>query len=89
MTASVCKEHNIDILAIECNGDYVHLHVNAAPDIDVVHLIKSATSKVLKAEFKELSSMTSLWTKQYLVTSEPELSPSILEEYVLSQKTRP
>ena len=65
LTAGECKKHDIDILAMECHVDHVHMFVSVYPQLsipDMVKLIKGATSHALRDEFPELSEMPSLWS---------------------------
>lgn len=55
-----CEELKINIIAIECNEDHVHMFVNCLPTLspsDIMHKIKGFTSKLLRTEFVELSKM--------------------------------
>ena len=65
MVMDICKENNIDILAMECHIDHVHMFVSVYPQTDIpgiMHLIKGVTSNKLRALFPELKKMPSLWT---------------------------
>ena len=57
MVMDICKENNIDILAMECHIDHVHMFVSVYPQTDIpgiMHLIKGVTSNKLRALFPEL-----------------------------------
>ena len=82
LTAMECEKNNIDVLAMECNVDHVHMFVSVYPQQtipDVVKQIKGATSHKLREEFSQLKNMPSLWTRSYFVT---------IEWYISTQKTR-
>ena len=52
MVMDICKENNIDILAMECHIDHVHMFVSVYPQTDIpgiMHLIKGVTSNKLRA----------------------------------------
>lgn len=86
-----CHLQGIEILAIECHVDHVHMVVSVLPTMSVPSIMKhmkGATSKALRQEFHELSAMPSLWTRSYLVSTE-ELDSETIKEYVESQRKRP
>lgn len=91
LTAAVCSEHDIDILAMECHEDHVHMFVSVYPQMgipDVVKLIKGATSHRLREEFPQLKHMPSLWTRSYFVSTAGNVSSETIEWYINTQKTR-
>ena len=66
LIASICKEHEMDILALECHIDHVHLFLSAYPQQsipDIMRWIKGTTSHVLRTEFSALKAMPALWTR--------------------------
>lgn len=91
LTAMECEKNNIDILAMECHVDYVHMFVSVYPQQtipDVVKQIKGATSNKLREEFSQLENMPSLWTRSYFVSTAGSVSSETIEWYVSTQKTR-
>ena len=85
------KENNIDILAMECHIDHVHMFVSVYPQTDIpgiMHLIKGVTSNKLRALFPELKKMPSLWTRSYFVSTAGNVSSETIKWYVDTQKTR-
>ena len=88
---SICQKNNIDILAMECHVDHVHIFVSVLPQMpisEIMHLIKGGTSFILRTQFKELSQMKSLWTRSYFVSTAENVSSETIEWYVDTQKTR-
>lgn len=91
LTTTVCDAHDIDILAMECHVDHVHMFVSAYPQQsipEIVKIIKGATSHMLREEFSELKYMPSLWTRSYFVSTAGHVSSETIEWYVKTQKTR-
>lgn len=91
-TRKVCEEHGIEILAMECQVDHVHLFVSVLPTLsipEIMRLIKGATSHVLREEFPQLRAMPSLWTRSYFVSTAGAVSSETIQKYVETQKTRP
>ncbi len=91
LTRMECEAHDIDILAMECHIDHVHMFVSVYPQHgipDMVKQIKGATSHKLREEFSELRNMPSLWTRSYFVSTANNVSSSTIEWYIKTQKTR-
>ena len=91
LTAEGCDRLGIDILAMECRRDHVHLFVSCPPTqspAEVMRNIKGATSRALREEFPELSKMPSLWTRSYFVSTAGNVSSETIRWYVNTQKTR-
>ncbi len=92
ITAAECKKHSIEILAMECHVDHVHMFVSAYPQQsipEIMKIIKGASSHKLRDEFKELEKMPSLWTRSYFVSTAGSVSAETIRWYVETQKTRP
>ena len=91
LAREICDEHEIEIMAMECHVDHVHLFVNALPSLspaDIMKYIKGGTSRQLRDEFEVLKRMTSLWTRSYFVSSAGQVSADTIRHYVETQKTR-
>lgn len=92
LVSAECKRLEIDILAMECHVDYVHMFVSVLPSISIPEImkqIKGATSWELRKEFHQLSAMPSLWTRSYFVSTAGSVSAETIKWYVETQKTRP
>lgn len=88
---SVCQKNNIDILAMECHVDHVHIFVSVLPQMpipEIMHLIKGTTTSALRTQFTELSKMKSLWTRSYFVSTAENVSSETIKCYVDTQRTR-
>ena len=86
-----CEELKINIIAIECNEDHVHMFVNCLPALspsDIMHKIKGFTSKLLRTEFVELSKMPNLWTRSYFVSTAGNVCSETIKQYVENQRKR-
>ena len=91
LTAAECKMHDIDILAMECHHDHVHMFISAYPQLsipDIMKYIKGGTSWKLREEFKQLEKMPCLWTRSYFVSTAGNVSADTIRRYVEEQKTR-
>lgn len=92
LTATECEKHGIEILAMECHADHVHMFVSALPTMGIptiMQRIKGATSVELRKEFPRLKAMPSLWTRSYFVSTAGNVSSETIKWYVDTQKTRP
>ena len=68
------------------------MFVNVLPTMsisDIMKQIKGATSVKLREEFSQLRAMPSLWTRNYFVSTEGNVSSETIKWYVDTQKTRP
>ena len=86
-----CEELEINIIAIECDKDHVHMFLNCLPSqspASIMRNIKGYTSKILREEFTQLSKMPSLWTRSYFISTAGNVSSETIKKYVESQKTR-
>ncbi len=87
-----CEKQDIEILAMECHIDHVHMFVSVLPTMSIVGImkhVKGCTSHVLRNEFPQLKAMPSLWTRSYFVSTAGNVSSETIKWYVNTQKTRP
>lgn len=91
MVKFICKEMEIEIIAIECDKDHTHMFLNCLPTLspsDIMKKIKGVTSRVLRDEFPELRKMPSLWTRSYFISTTGNVCSETIKKYVENQKTR-
>ena len=91
LTLLECKRLRLDVLAMECHIDHVHLFLSCLPTMspsEVMHRIKGATSFSLRKEFSKLERMPSLWTRSFFVSTAGNVSSETIRWYVETQKTR-
>ena len=92
LVAEECKKTGIEILALECHIDHVHMFVSVLPTMSIVDImkhIKGCTSIQLRKDFPQLKAMPSLWTRSYFVSTAGNVSSKTIKWYVDKQKTRP
>ena len=85
----VCEELDIKLYKIECKVDYVYISLEAPPKLsanDIERKIKAKSSPILINEFKELSKIPSIWTRNYLVTTDKKLDKMEVEKFLEKQK---
>ena len=91
LVREICDELEIEILAMECDQDHVHLFLNTLPTFsptDIMAKIKGVTSKKLREEFPHLQHLPSLWTRSYFVSTAENVSSETIKHYVENQKKR-
>ena len=91
ITLSECEKIGIEVLALECHVDHVHIFVSVLPTMsipEIVRNIKGMTSHKLRDEFPKLKMMQSLWTRSYFVSTAGNVSSETIKWYVNTQKTR-
>lgn len=88
----ICIEKNVILLEIECDKDHVHILVDVDPQYGIHKLIKQIkgrSSKLLRSEFPILkTSLPTLWTNSYFVSSVGGAPLNVIKQYVANQKTR-
>ena len=91
LVSQICRQNDIEILALECHIDHCHLFVNCPPNLspaDVMRLVKANTGRTLICEFEALSKIPNLWTRSYFVSTAGSVSSETIQKYVETQKTR-
>ena len=91
LTREICEELKIEILAMECHTDHVHLFLKCWPTqspADIMKKIKGASSHALRDEFPRLAGMTALWTRSYFISTAGNVSSETIKWYVDTQKNR-
>ena len=85
----VCEYLDAKITEIDFFDYYVHMIIESNPKYsanDIIQKIKSHTSKVIREKVVELNKLPSLWTREYLVTTESELEEGLINNFLEKQK---
>ncbi|WP_243456633.1 IS200/IS605 family transposase [Mobilitalea sibirica] len=86
-----CADINVEIIEMEIMPDHVHLLMEVDPQFGVhkvVKTIKGRTSRILRDEFKELTTkLPTLWTNSYFVATVGGVTLKIVKHYIENQKT--
>ena len=91
LVREICVELEIEVIAMECDQDHVHLFLNTLPTFsptDIMAKIKGVTSKKLREEFPHLQHLPRLWTRSYFVSTAGNVSSETIRRYVENQKKR-
>lgn len=91
LITSICQDIHVDLLEMEIMPDHVHLLLNVDPQFGIhkaVKTIKGRTSRILRNEFRELTTkLPTLWTNSYFVSSVGGAPLNAVKEYIQNQKT--
>lgn len=88
-TKKLCEELDINIIDINIYEYYVHLIVRVNPRYsanDVIYKIKTHTSKIIRDKVESLSKLPSLWTRDYIVTTEEVLDEELIQIFLSREK---
>ena len=87
----ICEQNQIEVFAMECHVDHVHLFLSALPKYspaDIMRIVKGNTSRVLLSEFSDVLRSPTVWTRSYFVSTAGNVSSETIRRYVENQKTR-
>ena len=87
----ICGQNQIEVLAMECHVDHVHLFLSSLPKYspaDIMRIVKGNTSRVLLSEFSDILRSPTVWTRSYFVSTAGNVSSETIRRYVETQKTR-
>ncbi len=84
------KELKSELIELEIMPDHVHLLIEVDPQFGIHKLVKNIkgyTSKILRQEFKELTTkLPTLWTNSYFIATVGGAPLSIIKQYIENQK---
>ena len=85
-----CIELQSELIELEIMPDHVHLLIEVDPQLGVhkvIKAIKGKTSRILRKEFKELTTkLPTLWTNSYFISTVGGAPLAIIKQYIQSQK---
>ncbi|KJS49728.1 MAG: transposase [Peptococcaceae bacterium BRH_c23] len=86
----ICEELQSELIELEIMPDHVHLLIEVDPQFGVhkvIKTIKGKSSRILRKEFKELTTkLPTLWTNSYLISTVGGAPLAIVKQYIESQK---
>jgi len=84
------KQLGCEVISLETMPDHVHLFVRANPTLApnrIVGELKGFTSRILRQEFKHLTtSLPTLWTRSYFVSTHGHVSSDTIKKYIAEQE---
>ena len=91
LIVETCTGLSVEIQEMEIMPDHVHLLLDIDPQFGVhkaVKRIKGFSSRVLRQEFKELTTkLPTLWSNSYFVSTVGGAPLEMIKQYIQSQKT--
>ncbi len=91
LIVETCTAISVEIQEMEIMPDHVHLLLDIDPQFGVhkaVKRIKGVSSRVLRQEFKELTTkLPTLWSNSYFVSTVGGAPFEMIQQYIQSQKT--
>ena len=84
-----CNSLNLQLVAIECMPDHVHLFVKSNPNITVAYIVKMLkgySSYILRKEFSHLNKRKSLWAPGYFCETIGNITEGTVIRYINNQK---
>nr|WP_319214718.1 IS200/IS605 family transposase [uncultured Trichococcus sp.] len=91
LIVETCTALSVEIQEMEIMPDHVHLILDIDPQFGVhkvVKRIKGMSSRVLRQEFKELTTkLPTLWSNSYFVSTVGGAPLEMMKQYIQSQKT--
>ena len=81
----VCKNHSIDLFAIEVMDDHVHLFVSCPPDFSIRRLfqiLKGASSHYIRERYTSLKKYKHLWNRGTMYRSVGDVSSETVKHYI-------
>jgi len=84
-------ELGLEIGAMECMPDHVHLFIRANPQTTISEIVKNLkgySSYILRKEFPELKECKVLWAPSYFVETIGHISEPVVKKYIADQKTK-
>lgn len=95
LVVQICNAENVQILKGVVSKDHVHIHVEYAPSLSIsvlVKKLKGRTSRLLQAEFPELSKKywgQHFWAVGYGAWSTGNLTDEMVQEYLEHHRDKP
>jgi putative transposase len=84
-----CGEKGWRVLQLAIQPDHVHLFVRVFPTTpasEVVKEVKGLTSHELRAKYRDLRKLPSLWTRSYFSSTAGNVSQETIQRYIEAQK---
>ncbi len=83
-----CEQHGWEVVALEVMPDHVHLFVRVWPTTSAADVVKEVkgTSHELRAKYRHLLKLPSLWTRSYFAATAGNVSQETIKRYIELQK---
>ena len=87
----ISETFEVEILAIECDVDYVHILFKAKPTLNIpksINALKTITSREIRRKFPEVKKKlwkNVFWSSSYFLATTGQVTLDVLKKYVESQ----
>ena len=84
----IAKELGCEIIALEVMPDHIHLFVNCPPRYSPSYLanyFKGKSARLVLKKFPELRTKGKLWTRNYFVSTDGNVSSEKIRKYIEEQ----
>ncbi len=85
----ICRSYDWEVLALSIRPDHCYIHVKCTPEhspVDVLAKIRRPTSAEIRKKYPRVAHLTSLWTREFLVSTHPEITEEEIEAFLRIQK---
>ena len=86
---AVCPPHGWEILELAIQPDHIHLFVRCWPQdsaADVAAALQGRTAHDLRAQYRVLLQLPSLWTRSFFASTAGNISAETIQHYIAAQK---
>jgi len=87
----ISESFDVNVLAIECDADHVHILFKAKPTLDIpkyINALKTITSREIRRKFPEVKEKlwrNAFWSPSYFLATTGQVTLDVLKRYVESQ----
>lgn len=87
----ISETFEVEVLAIECDVDYVHILFKARPTLNIpkyINALKTITSREIRRRFPEVKKRlwkNVFWSPSYFLATTGQVTLDVLKKYVESQ----
>jgi putative transposase len=90
----ISETFDVDVLAVECDKDHVHMLFKAKPTLNIpkyINALKTITSREIRRNFPEIKTKlwkNMFWNRSYFLATSGQVTLDVLKRYVESQGER-
>jgi len=87
----ISETFEVEVLAIECDADHVHILFKAKPTLNIpkyINALKTITSREIRRKFPEVKEKLGknvFWSPSYFLATTGQVTLDVLKKYVESQ----
>ena len=87
----ISETFDVDVLAVECDKDHVHILFKAKPTLNIpkyINALKTIASREIRRNFPEVKAKlwkNMFWSRSYFLATSGQVTLDVLKRYVESQ----